>query len=73
MIYHMLQIIYCKSHRDSRRVKCGLPHAQKYKETEHTHTHTHTQVDALALSGEKYKPYKGVRFVTKAGRFQVRS
>lgn len=31
------------------------------------------KVDALALSGEKYKPYKGVRFVTKAGRFQVRS
>lgn len=31
------------------------------------------KIDALVLSGEKYKPYKGVRFVTKAGRFQVRS
>jgi AP-3 complex subunit mu len=31
------------------------------------------KIDALTLSGEKYKPYKGVRFVTKAGRFQVRS
>uniref|UniRef100_A0A7S0W2X6 MHD domain-containing protein n=1 Tax=Hemiselmis tepida TaxID=464990 RepID=A0A7S0W2X6_9CRYP len=31
------------------------------------------KIDALTLSGEKYKPYKGVRFVTKAGKFQVRS
>mmetsp|Transcript_3041 Transcript_3041/g.4928 ORF Transcript_3041/g.4928 Transcript_3041/m.4928 type:complete len:311 (+) Transcript_3041:182-1114(+) len=31
------------------------------------------KIDALTMSGEKYKPYKGVRFVTKAGRFQVRS
>ena len=29
------------------------------------------KIDALTMSGEKYKPYKGVRFVTKAGRFQV--
>mmetsp|Transcript_56464 Transcript_56464/g.115551 ORF Transcript_56464/g.115551 Transcript_56464/m.115551 type:complete len:421 (-) Transcript_56464:297-1559(-) len=31
------------------------------------------KIDSLTLTGEKYKPYKGVRFVTKAGRFQVRS
>ena len=38
-----------------------------------TNKQTGLKVDALTLSGEKYKPYKGVRFVTKAGRFQVRS
>jgi AP-3 complex subunit mu len=31
------------------------------------------KVDALALHNETYKPYKGVRYITKAGKFQIRS
>jgi AP-3 complex subunit mu len=31
------------------------------------------KIDALQCTNEKYKPYKGVRSVTKAGKFQVRS
>eukprot|EP01118_Nematostelium_gracile_P002303 TRINITY_DN12533_c0_g1_i1.p1 TRINITY_DN12533_c0_g1~~TRINITY_DN12533_c0_g1_i1.p1 ORF type:complete len:414 (+),score=79.98 TRINITY_DN12533_c0_g1_i1:196-1437(+) len=31
------------------------------------------KVDSLAVVNEKYKPYKGVRSVTRAGKFQVRS
>lgn len=31
------------------------------------------KIDALQCSNERYKPYKGVRSVTKAGKFQVRS
>ncbi|CAK4611593.1 unnamed protein product [Aphanomyces euteiches] len=30
-------------------------------------------VDSLVLTNEKYKPYKGVRTVTKTGRFQIRT
>eukprot|EP00959_Pyramimonas_sp_CCMP1952_P438594 9182263-Pyramimonas_sp.AAC.1 len=30
-------------------------------------------VDALTLSNENYKPYKGIRSATKAGLFQVRT
>jgi len=30
------------------------------------------KVDGLAIKGVKYKPFKGVRSVTQAGRFQVR-
>jgi len=30
------------------------------------------RIDAVTLVNEKYKPYKGVRPVTKAGRYQVR-
>jgi len=30
------------------------------------------KVSRLDLYGEKYKPFKGVKYVTKAGRFQVR-
>ncbi|KAF0696615.1 Aste57867_12640 [Aphanomyces stellatus] len=30
-------------------------------------------VESLVLSNEKYKPYKGVRTVTKTGRFQIRT
>merc|ERR1712196_676867 len=30
-------------------------------------------VDSLSLHNEKYKPYKGVRSIVKAGRFQVRT
>jgi hypothetical protein len=26
----------------------------------------------LDMYGEKYKPFKGVKYITKAGRFQVR-
>ena len=29
-------------------------------------------VSGLSLTGERYKPYKGVRNITKSGRFQVR-
>jgi AP-3 complex subunit mu len=29
-------------------------------------------VSGLSLSGEAYKPYKGVRNITKSGRFQIR-
>ncbi|KAJ0388744.1 hypothetical protein P43SY_011114 [Pythium insidiosum] len=29
-------------------------------------------VETLLLTNEKYKPYKGVRTLTKAGRFQIR-
>lgn len=31
------------------------------------------KVDSLALLNENYKPWKGVRSVTKHGKFQVRS
>jgi len=31
------------------------------------------KVDTLALHNEKYKPFKGVRSFTKAGKFHVRS
>lgn len=31
------------------------------------------RIESLALHNEKYKPFKGVRSVTKAGKFQVRS
>jgi AP-3 complex subunit mu len=31
------------------------------------------KVDGLTLYNEGYKPYKGVRSVTKAGKFHVRS
>eukprot|EP01102_Stenamoeba_stenopodia_P008024 TRINITY_DN2275_c0_g1_i1.p1 TRINITY_DN2275_c0_g1~~TRINITY_DN2275_c0_g1_i1.p1 ORF type:complete len:418 (+),score=72.55 TRINITY_DN2275_c0_g1_i1:178-1431(+) len=31
------------------------------------------RVDSLTLHNENYKPYKGVRTITKAGKFQVRS
>eukprot|EP00658_Telonema_sp_P-2_P022742 TRINITY_DN190_c0_g1_i4.p1 TRINITY_DN190_c0_g1~~TRINITY_DN190_c0_g1_i4.p1 ORF type:complete len:423 (-),score=98.98 TRINITY_DN190_c0_g1_i4:264-1532(-) len=30
-------------------------------------------VDSLSLTNEKYKPYKGVRSIIKAGKFQVRT
>jgi AP-3 complex subunit mu len=30
------------------------------------------KVNRLDLYGEKYKPFKGVKDLTKAGRFQVR-
>jgi len=30
------------------------------------------KVSRLDLFGEKYKPFKGVKYMTKAGRFQVR-
>ncbi len=30
------------------------------------------KVSRLDLYGEKYKPFKGVKYVTKAGRFQIR-
>lgn len=31
------------------------------------------KVDSLAITNEDYKPWKGVRSITKAGKFQVRS
>ncbi len=31
------------------------------------------KVDGLTLSNEGYKPWKGVRYITKNGKFQVRS
>ena len=31
------------------------------------------KVDGLAIRGVKYKPFKGVRSVTQAGRFQLRT
>jgi AP-3 complex subunit mu len=31
------------------------------------------RIDTVTLTNEKYKPYKGVRPVTKAGRYQVRT
>lgn len=31
------------------------------------------RVDAVNLKNENYKPYKGVRYVTQAGRFEVRT
>ncbi|KXN67563.1 AP-3 complex subunit MU-1 [Conidiobolus coronatus NRRL 28638] len=33
---------------------------------------SNTQVDSLTLTNEKYRPYKGVRSITKAGRYQIR-
>lgn len=31
------------------------------------------KVDSLVVTNEKYKPYKGVRSITKAGKFQIRT
>jgi AP-3 complex subunit mu len=31
------------------------------------------KVNRLDLYGEKYKPFKGVKYATKAGKFQVRA
>jgi len=31
------------------------------------------KVDGLAIRNVKYKPFKGVRILTKAGRFEVRT
>ena len=31
------------------------------------------QIAALQLTNERYRPYKGVRTITKSGRFQVRA
>jgi len=31
------------------------------------------KVNRLDMYGESYKPFKGVKYVTKAGRFQVRT
>jgi AP-3 complex subunit mu len=31
------------------------------------------KVDHLSLMNERYKPYKGVKFITKAGKFNIRS
>lgn len=30
------------------------------------------KVNRLDMYGEKYKPFKGVKYLTKAGKFQVR-
>ncbi|KAI9922850.1 hypothetical protein PsorP6_002371 [Peronosclerospora sorghi] len=30
-------------------------------------------VETLLISNEKYRPYKGVRAMTKSGRFQIRT
>lgn len=30
------------------------------------------KVNRLDMYGEKYKPFKGVKYVTRAGKFQVR-
>lgn len=34
---------------------------------------TGLKVNRLDLYGEKYKPFKGVKYITKAGKFQVRT
>ena len=31
------------------------------------------QIAALQLTNERYRPYKGVRIITKSGRYQVRT
>lgn len=31
------------------------------------------RVESLSLHGENYKPYKGVKNITYAGRFQIRT
>lgn len=31
------------------------------------------KVDGLAIRGTKYKPFKGVRYVTQHGRYQIRT
>lgn len=30
------------------------------------------KVNRLDMYGEKYKPFKGVKYVTKGGKFQIR-
>jgi AP-3 complex subunit mu len=30
------------------------------------------KVNKLDMYGEKYKPFKGVKYITKAGKFQLR-
>lgn len=34
---------------------------------------TGLKVNRLDMYGEKYKPFKGVKYITKAGKFQVRT
>lgn len=31
------------------------------------------KVNRLDMYGEKYKPFKGIKYMTKAGKFQVRT
>lgn len=31
------------------------------------------KVNRLDMFGEKYKPFKGVKYVTKGGKFQIRT
>lgn len=31
------------------------------------------KVNRLDIYGEKYKPFKGVKYVTKSGKFQIRT
>jgi AP-3 complex subunit mu len=31
------------------------------------------KVNRLDMHGESYKPFKGVKYITKAGKFQVRT
>lgn len=38
-----------------------------------SHSLSGLKVDVLKLFNESYKPYKGVRTMTKAGRYQVRA
>lgn len=34
---------------------------------------TGLKVNRLDMYGEKYKPFKGIKYMTKAGKFQVRT
>ncbi|KAJ3045410.1 AP-3 complex subunit mu-2, partial [Rhizophlyctis rosea] len=36
------------------------------------HTSSGLRIDSLQVHNEPYKPYKGVRTLTKAGRYQIR-
>lgn len=31
------------------------------------------KISALTVANERYKPYKGVKSITKSGKFQIRS
>ena len=55
-------------------------HTHAHTHTPHnpcTHTHTHTPVTTHTHSfpphtPQKYKPFKGIKYITRAGKFQVR-
>ena len=68
MIYHILQIIYCKLHRDSRRTDCRM---RKNTERERERTHTHTLSLSLSHAHSRTHTHTGGRARAERGEVQA--